>query len=77
MAGGGGCNKYEKCERGVKYFAVNPEKGRGLLEGLIIDGRIILKYILNRVDGVYWINLVQNGVQYRAFVNTLMDPLVP
>jgi hypothetical protein len=30
-------------------FVVKPEKGRGLLEGLVIGGRIILKCILNRV----------------------------
>jgi hypothetical protein len=29
------------------------------------------------IDGVNWISLAQNGVQWRAFVNTVMDLRVP
>jgi hypothetical protein len=44
-----------------KQFFRKTEKGGGLLEGLVIGGNIILKCILNKVEGAYWINMVQNG----------------
>jgi len=40
------------------------------MEDLVVDGRIILKCILNKY-GVKWINLAQNRVQLRAVMGTV------
>jgi hypothetical protein len=38
-------------------------------------GRIILKWMLKetRCDSAVWIQLAQDGIQWRALVNTVMD----
>ena len=43
-----------------------------------LDGRIILKYIFRKWDGdMDWIELNQNRDGRRAFVNAVMNFLVP
>jgi len=43
-----------------------------------IDGRIVLKRILKlRVVGLDWIDLAQDRDRCRAFVNAVMNFLVP
>jgi hypothetical protein len=54
-------------------------KGRDHWEDLGIGGRITLRWILREIgmDGTNWIQLVQNRVQWWAFVNTVMNLWVP
>ena len=53
-------------------------KERDQLEGIVIDGRIILKWILQRGrEGVSWINVTQNSGKWRAVVRTVMNNCVP
>jgi hypothetical protein len=43
-----------------------------------IDGRIILKFIFEMLDGdIYWIDLAQDRGRLRALVNAVMNLLVP
>jgi hypothetical protein len=44
-----------------------------------VDGRIILKWIFERLDGegIGWIDLAQDRVRWRAFVNTVMNLRIP
>jgi len=48
------------------------------LEDPGIDGRIILRWIFRRWNGVMdWIDLVQDRDSWRALVNAVMNFLVP
>jgi hypothetical protein len=48
------------------------------LEDPGIDGRIILKWIFERLGGgVDWIDLAQDRDRWRALVNTVMNLRVP
>jgi hypothetical protein len=48
------------------------------LEDPGIDGRIILKWIFDRMDGgIDWINLAQDRDRWRALVNTVINFRVP
>jgi hypothetical protein len=47
--------------------------GRDHLEDLDVNGRIILKWILEKEGGKLWIHLAQNRDQWRALVNTIMS----
>jgi hypothetical protein len=48
------------------------------LEDLVTDGRIILKWILKKLDGgMDWINLAQDRDKWMALVNAVMNLLVP
>jgi hypothetical protein len=48
------------------------------LEDPGVDGRIILKWIFERLDGgIDWIDLAQDRYRWRAFVNTVMSLRVP
>ena len=48
------------------------------LEDQGVDGRIILKWIFERLGGsMDWINLAQDSDRRRAFVNAVMNLLVP
>jgi hypothetical protein len=51
-------------------------KGRSLFEDKGVDGKIILKLIMEweRVD---WIHLAQDMIQWLSHVNTVMNFLVP
>jgi hypothetical protein len=43
-----------------------------------VDGRIIFKWIFERLDGgVDWIDLAQDKDRWRALVNTVMKLRVP
>ena len=44
-----------------------------------VDGRIILKYIFERLDGgeIDWIDVAQDRDRRRALVNAVMNLLVP
>jgi hypothetical protein len=43
-----------------------------------VDGRIILKWIFERLDGgTDWINLAQDRDRWRPVVNKVMDLRVP
>jgi hypothetical protein len=55
-------------------------KARHHWEDLTVDGRITLRKMDLReigIDGANWIRLAQDRVQWRAFVNTVMNDLVP
>jgi hypothetical protein len=48
------------------------------LSDLGLDGRIILKRILKRLDGgMDWIDLAQNRDRWQVIVNTVLNPRVP
>jgi hypothetical protein len=48
------------------------------LEDPGVDGRIILKWIFERLDGgMDWINIVQDRYRWQALVNTVMNLRVP
>jgi hypothetical protein len=47
------------------------------LEDPGVDGRIILKWIFERLEGVDWVDLAQNRDRWRAFVYTVMNLRVP
>jgi hypothetical protein len=43
-----------------------------------VDGRIILKWIFERLDGgMDWIDLAQDRDRWQALVNTVMELRVP
>jgi hypothetical protein len=49
------------------------------LDGPGVDGRIILKWIFERLDGgdIEWIDLAQDRDWWRALVNVVMNLQVP
>jgi hypothetical protein len=48
------------------------------LEDLGVDGRIILKWIFERLEGgMDWIDLAQDRDRWQALVNTVVNLLVP
>jgi hypothetical protein len=48
------------------------------LEDRGVDGRIILKWIIERLEGgMDWINLAQDRDWWRALVNAVMNLRVP
>jgi hypothetical protein len=51
-------------------------KGRDHSENIVVDGRIILEWIL-RKQVFDWIHLVQDKDQWRAVMNTIMKSPVP
>jgi hypothetical protein len=54
---------------------VRKPKGKRPLKDLGVDGWIISEWILGKYEreGVDWIHLVQDGVQWQALVNTVMN----
>ena len=60
-----------KSRNGHKSFVREREEKR--IEDLGIDGRIILKFILNITLDVNWIRLVHNADQWRAVVKTVTN----
>jgi hypothetical protein len=53
------------------------QKERDHWEDRNVDGRTILGLILERTDGMDWIDVAQNRNQWRALVNTVMNLRVP
>jgi hypothetical protein len=60
------------------FWLVSP-KGRDHWEDLGVGGRITLRWDLREIgiDGVNWIRLAQDRVQWRAFVDVVMNLRVP
>jgi hypothetical protein len=60
-------------------FWLGGPKVRDHWEDLGVGGRITLRWTWGRlgVDGANWIQLAQDRVQWRAFVNTVMNLRVP
>jgi len=54
-------------------------KGRDHLENISSTGRRALKWILEYTvcEGVYWMQLTWDRVQWQAFVNTVLNHWVP
>jgi hypothetical protein len=54
-------------------------KGKGHLEDLGLDGRIILEWILGIIwwEGADWMHVAQDRDQWRALVITIMNLWVP
>jgi hypothetical protein len=53
-------------------------EGRRPLGNPGLDGRIILKWIFERLDGgMDWISLAKDRNRWRALVNTVMNLRVP
>ena len=53
-------------------------EGRRNMENTKVDGRIILKLILEKKNrGIDWIDLVQDRDRWRALVNSAMNLRVP
>jgi hypothetical protein len=66
-------------ERTGAYRAlVGKPEGRNHLEDPGVDGRIILKWIFERLDwGMDWINLARDRDRWRALVNAVMNLQIP
>jgi hypothetical protein len=56
-------------------FWLGDPKGRDHWEDLDIDGRITLRWTLREIgiEGENWNSLPQDRVQWRAFLNTVMN----
>jgi len=53
-------------------------RGRDHLENLGIDGKIILKFMLEKWDGsIVWIGITQHRNRWRAYVNAVIDLRFP
>jgi hypothetical protein len=64
--------------RGAYRALVGKPEGRRPLGRSGVDGRIILKWILERLEGgLDWINLAQVRDRWRALVYTVMNLRVP
>jgi hypothetical protein len=42
-----------------------------------LEGRIILRWIFRKWDGMYWTDLAQDRERWRALVNVVMNLKVP
>jgi len=61
----------------TKFFMGNP-KGRDQLGGLGIERRITLKYLKETgCEGVDWIHLAQDKLQWQTLVNMVTNLWVP
>jgi hypothetical protein len=58
-------------------FCLGGPKARDHREDLGVGGRIKMNLWEIGIDGANWIRLAQDRVQWRAFVNTLMNLRVP
>lgn len=64
------------CNVHAVELLMGESEGKNHLPDLGVDGRIMLKWILNN-QGVVWIETAQDRAQWRAFVNTVVDLRVP
>jgi hypothetical protein len=64
-------------KRNAYRILVGKPRVRGHWEDLVVGGCTILKWILERQDGMDWIDLAQDRDQWRALVNTVMNLRVP
>jgi hypothetical protein len=63
---------------GEERVVVEKPDGRNHLKDLGVDGRIILKWILEKWDGgMDWIDVAQERDRWRAVVNAVMNLRVP
>jgi hypothetical protein len=58
-------------------YIINNVFGRLRLYILLSSVSIILKWILERWDGVDWMDMAQDRDQWRALVNTVLNLRVP
>jgi hypothetical protein len=66
-----------ECRDAYRILVGKPE-GRSQLENRGVDGRIILKCVLETWDGgMDWIELAQDRDKWRALVNAVMNLRVP
>ena len=71
---GGACGTYGLVEKCVQGFGWETWGKEITWENLVVDGRIILQWILEKYDGdADWINLAQDKDRCRAVVNTVMN----
>jgi len=65
--------------RGAYRVLVRRPEDKRPLEDLVVDCEDNIKMDLREVgiDGANWIQLTQDSVQWRAFVNTVMNLRVP
>jgi hypothetical protein len=68
------CNTNRKNDKCTNILVVKMWRSR--LEDLSVDGRVILKWILNKYD-LDCLHLAQEVDQWRALVNTEMNIRVP
>jgi len=62
----------------VYWVLVEKSERRDILKDLDVDGRIILKWIMRKLDeDLKWINLAQDRDRWPVVVNTLMNFRVP
>ena len=67
---GGACSTYAAGREDVRTgFWWGNERERGHLEGLGVDGKVILRWIFSNLDGegMNWIDLAQDKDRLRAF----------
>jgi hypothetical protein len=60
----------------VRYWWKS-QKERDHWEGKAVGGWTILKWIIDRWDGMDWIDLAQDRNQWRALVDTVMNLRIP
>jgi len=76
---GGPCNTYRGEVRCIQGCGGEKLKDRDHLEGLGVDGRIILRWIYRKWFGATWTGLIwfQNRDRWWALVNEVMNLQVP
>jgi hypothetical protein len=65
-------------KRSAYRVLVGKPEGKGNMEDSGVNGRVILKWIFERLDGsIDWIDLTQDSDRWRALVNAAMNLRVP